>query len=80
MQGLITALVVTVPIIGLVIYFAAKHGNSNADREYSYVPVDTKKNRVLDEINYRDQARYMNQMIDRMESDNANIKNRLNRD
>lgn len=80
MQAIILAFVVTMLIVGIVIYFAAKHGNDNTGGEYSYVPVDTKKNRTLDEINYRDQARYMNQMIDRMQSDNANIKNRLNRD
>ena len=81
MEAVLLSLLITIPIFGLVIFFASRSsGGGSDDREYSYIPVDTKTNRTLDELNYRDRARYMNQMIDRMQSENKDIKNRHGRD
>lgn len=80
MEAVLLSLLITIPIFGLVIFFASRSSSGSEGKEYSYIPVETKTNRTLDELNYRDRARYMNQMIDRMQSENKDIKNRHGRD
>ena len=79
MEAVLLSLLITIPIFGLVIFFASR-SSGGEDKEYSYIPVETKTNRALDELNNRERARDINQMIDRMQSENKDIKNRHGRD
>jgi hypothetical protein len=77
MTIVLLSLLIASVITGVIVLLASKSGGST-----QYVPVHVRSKaseRALEDLNYRDNARYMNQMIDRMQSENKNIRDRQDR-
>jgi type II secretory pathway component PulJ len=75
-------LVLIALFIGAVLTVATIAFANSSGSNSQHVPVrvkDRTSERALEEINNREQARYMNQMIDRIHSDNKNIRDRQDR-
>jgi hypothetical protein len=65
--------------IGAALTVATIAFANSSENNSQHVPVrvkDRTSERTLEEINSREQARYMNQMVDRIHSDNKNIRDR----
>lgn len=77
MTVVLLSLLIALVVTGAIVLLANK---SSGDSQPIPVPVRNKASeRALEDLNYRDNARYMNQMIDRMQAENKSIRDRQDR-